>query len=261
MACQPFVIGAHVAKQKTLPKTLGNLVSPVQIFLGGPTTFRIKDVADSELAETCALVSTHGIQLFIHGPYVVNLADPRTSEKFMPCLLKHLAIGSAIGARGVVVHVGKHCNRFPCQEVARNHMKIAIHEIIRESAAAGNRSCPFLLETPAGQGTELLTKPEDFIDFALEITYELTDQERLLFGICIDTCHVFASGTCPVDYLNQAMSKAKPLVKLIHFNDSLGDCGSCVDRHAALCCGKIGQGVLETCARIAYDHGVPMVTE
>lgn len=258
-----FIIGAHVAKQKTLPKTVMPLVrgGPAQIFLGGPTTFRIKDVPDSELAETCELVSNHGIQLFIHGPYVINLADPSTSEKYMPCLLKHLAIGSAIGARGVVVHVGKHCNRYTCQEVARNHMKIAIHEIIRESLIAGNRSCPLLLETPAGQGTELLTKPEDFIDFALEITYELTDQERELFGICIDTCHVFASGTCPVDYLNQAMSKAKPLVKLIHFNDSLGDCGSCVDRHAALCCGKIGREVLETCARIASDHGVPLVTE
>ena len=51
------------------------------------------------------------------------------------------------------------------------------------------------------------------------------------------------------------------LLKLIHFNDSLGECGSCVDRHADIGLGKVGIAVLGKIADVAYRAGVPCVIE
>lgn len=258
-----YGIGTHVPKLKTLPLTLQSIIdneidAPVQIFLGGTTSLVLKDIPDLEIAQAFDLVQKHNIQLYIHAPYTINLSDKTTSSAIIPCLVKHLEIGSAIGAKGVVVHVGKHCNRYKNEEIARNNMKIMLHDTLKSLAGM---SCPLLLETPAGQGTEILVKMEDFIEFAQELASELPEHENKLFGICIDTCHVFATGSCPKKYIQYALEKADDKLKLIHYNDSMGDCGSCVDRHAMICCGKIDKQILIDCATIAFQHNIPMVME
>ena len=45
-----------------------------------------------------------------------------------------------------------------------------------------------ILETPAGQGTELLTDLKDFIEFYNSFT---KDEQKYL-GICLDTAHTWA---------------------------------------------------------------------
>ena len=259
-----YRIGVHIEKQKTLFATLMMIVEnlmfvPMQMFLTGPTSLSVKDIPDAELEKCKKLIRGFGLYIYFHAPYTINLADKDSLESFLPCLEKHLKIGATIGVKGVVVHVGKHCNRYPSVEVARNHMKIAIHEILKLIPA--DSKCRLLLETPAGQGTELLTKMEDFIEFALEMTYELTEEEQTKFGICLDTCHVFATGTCPKRYLDYTLEKAKHLLKLIHFNDSKGDCGSCVDRHEIVCCGKINPEILESIAVVGAQYRIDMLTE
>lgn len=248
-----YKIGTHVQKKKTLPDSILGYDIPIQIFLGSPTGLGLKEPDAKELQDTRDLVRANATQLFIHAPYTINLSD--MTDAATTCLTKQLEIGAAIKAKGVVVHVGKHCNRFH-SEVARNRMKMAIQEALK----AGH-DCPLLLETPAGQGTELLVPMKEFIDFALETSYELTPQELPNFGICLDTCHVFAGSHCPREYMIYTLAHAKPLLKLIHFNDSLGTCGSCVDRHAIICCGKIDKQVLIDCAELATEHSIPMLTE
>lgn len=54
-------------------------------------------------------------------------------------------------------------------------------------------------------------------------------------------------------YLGYAIDRVGDLLKLVHFNDSKGDCGSCVDRHAFVCFGKINKEVLVVgCANIGF---------
>lgn len=260
---QKYSIGSHIAKQKTLPLTIQSILTnapdptaPYQIFLSSPTSYHIKEIPAIDIELTRTLIRENGINLFIHAPYTINLCDASALSTFLPCLKRHLEVGSAIGAKGVVVHVGKSCKQHP--ETARNNMKIAIHEAIKTAP-----TCPLLLETPAGQGTEMLTTKEDFVEFCQEVIAEFDPTEVNTFGMCIDTCHVFSAGINPLTYLEYVLSddKKRSLLKLIHYNDSKGDCGACVDRHALICTGKIPCDTLIDCANMAFTYNIPMLTE
>jgi len=130
-------------------------------------------------------------------------------------------------------------------------MRAAIGRCLEHAHA----DCPLLLETPAGQGTELLTDMKEFLDFV-----ESFGSPKL--RVCLDTCHVFASGHDPKAYLETALARPG-LLKLVHYNDSLGACGSCVDRHAHIATGEglIGFPKMSEIAAICSTHTIPMVIE
>lgn len=245
-----FPIGYHVRKDKRIASTLRNLEDfyrPWQIFFTKSTKFTI---SDEDVAESLDLVLKHNIKLYVHAPYLVNLCiDPDKDEYVVKCLQKHLQYASAIGAKGVVVHVGKACDK-PIDQALKN-MKTNLLSAMADASP----SCPLLLETPAGQGSELLTNSSEFIEFVTEI-----DDPRI--GMCLDTCHTFATGKLPNEYIEQVLSGARPeILKLIHFNDSKEPLGSRKDRHALLGCGVIGADVLLQCANAAQINNIPMVIE
>ena len=153
-----------------------------------------------------------------------------------------------IGARGVVVHVGKSTTQEMGAAMAT--MKANMLEAMEHATA----TCPVLLETPAGQGTEVLRTWAEFAGFVADI-----GDPRL--RICIDTCHVFACGHAPLTYLQQMTEKHPGFTKLIHFNDSATACGSCLDRHAAIGQGHIGYETMAEIAMHATMAGLPMVVE
>jgi endonuclease IV len=55
--------------------------------------------------------------------------------------------------------------------------------------------------------------------------------------------------------------KRPSLLKLVHYNDSLGECGSCVDRHAFVGSGKIGLPMMTEIAKVCTHAGLPMIIE
>ena len=70
----------------------------------------------------------------------------------------------------------------------------------------------------------------------------------LISGICFDTCHAFAAGydiRCDdgikriSDEIRKYIGDGK--IKVVHLNDSKGECGSGVDRHEHIGLGKIGR--------------------
>ena len=150
-----------------------------------------------------------------------------------------------MGARGVVVHVGKSTTQ-PLPEAMAN-MRANLLTALEHASP----SCPILLETPAGQGTEVLRTSAEFAAFVADI-----NDPRL--RICVDTCHVFACGEDPEAYL-AAMPPA--YTKLIHFNDSATPCGSCLDRHAFIGQGHIGIEKMTAVAIAGTSSATPMVIE
>ena len=146
------------------------------------------------------------------------------------------------------MHVGKSVNR-PVEEAVEN-MRLNLLTAMESATTA----CPILLETPAGQGTELLTEYDDFVDFVASFK-----DERI--RLCLDTCHVFASGYCPYEYLQGVIKDDPALLKLVHFNDSHGACHSCVDRHAFIGTGAIGLETLTKVADVCSKAGIDMVIE
>jgi deoxyribonuclease-4 len=266
-------IGHHLEKGK-LVETIRGLkesVAPIQIFLGPPISTRLA-ISDEKVEEAAAaMLEVKGCNAYVHAAYIINLAmEPGSKDEAsksslnslkpgstkqalstdygVSLLVKTLGYATRIGFKGVVVHVGKSVKRTVTEAI--ENMRANLLKAIPHAT----KTCPILLETPAGQGTELLTDYDDFLEFV-----ESFADERL--RVCIDTCHVYATGYCPYEYLKGATTDYLPLVRLVHFNDSHGVCNSCVDRHAFIGTGEIGLEVMTKVADLCKAHRIDMVVE
>ena len=246
-----YGIGQHIEKGKLMETLRGLKEStvPVQLFLGSTLSAKLT-IKDEDVALCAAAMASVTCGVYVHSPYIINLAmEPGSKDDYGPNLLiKNLDYAKAIGMKGVVVHVGKSVARDPKE--ALENMRVNL----LKAMAHATKACPILLETPAGQGTELLTDYDEFLDFA-----ESFKDERL--RICVDTCHVYATGYCPYEYLKEVITDHLPLLKLVHFNDSHGLCDSCVDRHAFIGTGHIGIETMSRAAVLCKEKGIDMVVE
>lgn len=239
-----FGIGAHVARMPSLADTILGLPwgRPAQIFLGSPRGGALRVSAADAAAAAAAVVATNA-RLYVHAPYTINLCR---MDNGVNCLLQHLQVAAAIGCRGVVVHVGK--------AVGLPDAIANMRANVIAAAAGATGECPLLIETPAGQGTETLTDRDEFLTFVAEASLGAPFPT---VAICVDTCHVFACGHDPADFI--ARARATGLLRLVHFNDSAGACGSRVDRHAEIGAGLIGADRMRELA--VLSTGIDMVVE
>ena len=247
-----YGIGSHMAKLKTLVVTIRSLppAIPSQIFLSGPMNSRISLKEEDLVGGKALLSKAEAPLLFVHSPYMINLCSPpgQKDDYSTGLLIKYLEGSVKLGAKGVVVHVGKSTTQDLA--TAMGHMRT---NLLRAMAYA-TVDCPILLETPAGQGSETLTDYDEFTEFVLSFK-----DPRL--QICVDTCHVFASGYCPKDYVEGLVSTHPDALKLIHFNDSATPCGSCLDRHSFIGTGHIGIKIMTEIATICSSKKIPMLVE
>lgn len=247
--CSMLRIGSHMGKKKLLAETIQSLndfTRPYQIFLSGPQNTKFT-VDDSDIAATLGLVQKNNAKIYVHSQYIINLCAPNIEDNWnTKLLIKNLQVTRAFGGRGVVVHVGKSTKQ--SLEDALEKMRLAIHSCLEHATV----ECPILLETPAGQGTETLTDMTAFLDFI-----DSFKDNRI--RMCLDTCHVFACGHKPLEYIDAALKRGT--LQLIHFNDSLGACGSCVDRHAFVGTGNIGLEGMTEIANVCHKANLPMIIE
>jgi deoxyribonuclease-4 len=246
-------VGSHIHKLSSILESLKAAYSnfldfkcPCQIFISSPQSVNFE--CDSEdIANTLTFVEQHHVKGYVHAPHVINLCRLWNDSKHVECLIKTLQIAKSMGFRGVVVHVGKKVD-YEFKTAIKNMYKNFL-----EAAKYATDECPLLLETPSGQGTELLTKVETFVAF-FERAFEMCNK----IGICVDTCHVFAAGYDPLEYIK----KIKPgYVKLIHMNDSKFPFNSRKDRHASLGNGYIGVQKLEKIIEYCTINKLDMVQE
>ena len=246
-------IGNHVHKGKRVADTIQALAPmhyrPFQMFLAGPQSTKLA-MKDEDIAASATAIASTAVRLYIHSPYVINLCqEPGTKEDYgVVCLIRNLQYSVAMGLRGVVVHVGKSTTM--ALDTAMAHMRA---NLLRAMEHATDE-CPILLETPAGQGTETLTLHNEFVGFVRSFA-----SPRL--RICVDTCHVFATGQNPLEYIQRTFEADPTLLKLVHFNDSAAACGSCVDRHAFIGTGEIGLEAMTAIADYCARRTIPMLVE
>jgi sugar phosphate isomerase/epimerase len=123
--------------------------------------------------------------------------------------------------------------------------------------------CPLLIETPAREGTEQLNDPEQLSEFVMRFHKDCPlgtrDQMQKRIGICVDTCHVFAAGHQPMEYINSI--RDTNLIRLIHYNDSLFPLNSNRDRHATPGTGEISWGQMSAVIIHAVNYNIPMIVE
>ena len=255
-------IGTHISKKKTLLKTLtefyknpSNKLKPVQIFSGSPKFWRRSKVDPKDLEDTKNYIISHNLEVFIHSIYLINLSRSIEDfkEKAFSCLKYELELGTKVGFKGVVVHCGKSLKL--TKNEALDNMFNNIIEIYNSDCIS--ESCPLLIETSAGQGTEVCTKLDEFLDFYSRFTKEQMKKIK----ICIDTCHVFAAGYESLEYLNIWNERFPKSIVLVHYNDSKVEKGSKKDRHAYPGEGYIGKKKMLDIADFCMKHNFPMVIE
>lgn len=256
--CKP---GGHIHKGKDIAKTLQDFATkfpgrPCQLFLSNTHSGKRDARTATQVDSAAAVVRAHNLQFFVHAPYMINLCANECDEKGefwqQRILNEELILASRACARAVVVHTG--ARKTKTEEEALTIME----HMVRTALSYASESCKLLLESPCGKGSEIVTRPEELGAFFRRFSTE----EKKRLGLCLDTCHVFAAGYDPLEYLKwweQYMTDI-PIV-LIHFNDSKTPCGSHVDRHARIGTGHIGYDKLMEVAAWAHHRGIPLVQE
>lgn len=242
-----WFIGAHINREKTLLQTLQNIKNnggnSLQIFVSNPRSALLTNINNyiniaDDIKNFC---KENNFKIVIHSPYTVNMAKEfKNGKKDLPIgdcywvqlLLHELKIANILNAHGVVVHVGKH-TKLPYNEGIKN-MKNVLQYVIEELIAVESVS-KIILETPAGQGTELLKNLEEFIAFY----NTFTEQEKKYLGICLDTAHVWSAGYELEEAFKILFAKNSKDVCVIHYNNSKREKSSMVDKHQPILQGEI----------------------
>ena len=193
----------------------------------------------------------------IHAVYLINCAtsDAELRKKSIASLTHALRVGEGIGADGVVLHSG--AAKGDDVKVALKRAAKAIAEALAET-----ESCPLLLENTAG-ATGLIGR--DVGELA-ELVERIGGDERL--GICLDSCHLFASGydVRDADALSGLLDEIDAEIGLerlrcLHVNDSAVPLGANRDRHATLGDGEIGRDGLATFLSEPRFEDLPTILE
>ena len=251
-------VGTHIGKDKNYLTTLTNFFEnheyfiPVQIFSGPTKSWKRPAINPDDIKATSEYIKENNIQLFIHSIYLINFGRPSHEiTNAIECLAYDLELGSKINCKGVVIHCGKSL-KLDIKEATDNMYNNMIDMLDYTS-----ENCPIILETPAGQGSELCYKFEDFSDF-----YDkFTEDEKKKIKICVDTCHIWASGYNPSEYITNFLVKHSDSIILCHFNDSKNPRASKLDRHEHVGLGKIGIEEMLKVYNICIENNIPMLIE
>ena len=200
-------------------------------------------------------VGLHGV--LCHALYLCNFAatDDAIYEKSVAALRNTMEVACAIGADGVVVHVGSHLGAGFDKGLER--VLPALEQVLELCSD----TTWLLMENSAGAGGTIGRSVEE-----LATIFERLDRHPRL-GLCVDSCHLYVSGVdvtdrATLDALLEELDGAVGLDRLraLHVNDSAGALGSNRDRHA-----NIGEGLLGERLGVFLGHprlqGLPAVLE
>lgn len=257
-------IGAHMSIAGGMAKAVDRAVvhgcEALQIFTKNANQWRGKPLDRADVSAFRARIEQTGIHPVVsHASYLINLATtfPALREQSIAAFVDELDRADALGLLGVVIHPGT-CTAGTEDEALR----LIADAIKRAFRARRRRSTVVILEHTAGQGRTLGHRFEHLAT----IIQHLGGSERI--GVCLDTCHLLASG---YDIVNQAAYRDTfdafdrivgiGRLKVFHANDSKRPCGSRVDRHEHIGRGCLGE---EPFRRLLHDvrfRGLPMLIE
>jgi deoxyribonuclease IV len=240
------LIGAHVSPAGGLPKAVERGTKrgcrAIQIFnqsprMWRPTVYRDEDV----VAFREALAESPIEAVLIHAVYLLNCAsdDPDIRAKSLASLTHSLRVGEQIGAAGVVLHPGSAKTGDVGEAIARAGATIG-------EALAESGSCELHLENTAGAGGTL-GRSFDELAALLEAATASSSAAGERLGVCLDSCHLFASGydIRTVEGMGSVLREStrklgRGRVRSLHLNDSQTPLGANRDRHANVGRGELG---------------------
>ena len=240
-------IGAHVSIAGGVQNAVANAVelgaTAIGMFTRNQRIWNQRPLSEEDAAAFRDALHEHGFapqHVLPHGSYLINLgsSDPGVVARSRTAFLDEMSRCQMLGLPYLNFHPG----------APKQGVKMSAERCIEQIAGYVNETLEqtegvtAVVECTAGQGTNV---GRTFAELAALIE-RITETERA--GVCLDTCHLFAAGydLRTRDGYERMVDEFDATVGLRHLrgwhlNDSKGDLGSRVDRHAAIGAGLIGR--------------------
>ena len=275
-------VGFHVSIAGGISNSVDNALkigcSAFQIFSRNPRGWAAKPLGDEDVKSFRAKLAKSSISpesVTVHMPYLPNLAAPDGDlyKKSVDTLAAEVQRCATLGIPNLVIHLGSHLGKGTeegisqlvkaCNNALGDGKSTSSH-LNQSTRKTKKKNAPvrILLENMAGQKNSIGGKFEE-IRLLLDKL-----KPKGSFGVCLDTCHVFASG---ID-LRKKRDVEKMLsdfdstvglkqLKLLHLNDSKGELNSRIDRHEHIGLGKIGKAGFAALLQHESLRELPMIME
>ncbi|MDD4761969.1 MAG: deoxyribonuclease IV [Candidatus Pacebacteria bacterium] len=255
-------IGAHVSVAGGFYRGVENAqkigAETFQIFGASPRQWQAKIPSVSEIKKYREALKKSGLgPVFIHSAYLVNLASPVSDlrKKSIASLTAHLKIAEALGAFGLIFHVGS------SKKMAKEKGIDFIFQGIKEVLKNVKGKSKLILENDAGGGGK--------VGGLEEIAEIIKKVKSNRIDICFDTAHAFESGmikeysSAELKDFFSVWDKKIDLKKIavIHANDSKTAAASHHDRHANIGEGYIGLSGFKNLSKVPHLKDIPWILE
>lgn len=236
---------------------------------GGSIVQMFVNVMDNKYNSHCEKFKKYcidnNIKCVVHASYTINCANNWTQYSWwINQFVMEIEFAHNLGAFGIIVHLGKQLNL--SIEEALNNMYTSLIHI--NNLTQKYSTVKILIETSTGQGSEICYKLNDLAHLYRKFLIHKNPNIKNRFGLCIDTCHIFAAGYNITNKhtLEQFLDEFNELiglnhVKLIHLNDSKTKLGSHIDRHENLGHGFIGLESLVNFTNFFIKQHIPIILE
>lgn len=238
-----MILGAHVSTAGGIHNAIKNGTDldceAIQIFLRNPNQWKGKSPTPEIIEKfRTAWAAAALSDIIVHDIHLSNLASPKPDvlEKSSQAFREQMELAQVLGLRCIVTHLGAHLG-----EGEAFGLKRLTESFDRLFEIAEAPDVIVLLETTAGQGTNL--------GYCFEHIRDVMGMSKYpdRFGVCFDTCHVFAAGydmrtetDCAMIFSEFDDSVGLNRLKAFHLNDAKSTYQSRVDRHEHIGKGNIG---------------------
>ncbi|MDE1766141.1 MAG: deoxyribonuclease IV [Thaumarchaeota archaeon] len=258
-------VGMHVSISGSIDRAVDNAVAmgctAFQIFTRNPRGWVAKPLAANDIASFKEKLAASRIDRFAtvaHMPYLPNLSSPEDDPfaRSLGSLIDEIKRCSKLGVPYIVAHLGSHKGAGDKKGIEK------LVKAFTKAAEDTEDDVTILLENTAGQKNSVGSDFEQ-LGFIFE---QLKPARR--FGVCLDTCHAFASGydmrtekgaSDTLDKFHKAVGFEN--LKILHLNDSKGEIGCNIDRHEHIGLGHIGEKGLARVIRTINSKKIPMILE
>lgn len=264
MAKKEILLGAHVSISGGMYKSIlrGEEIgaTAIQIFTKSSRSWFAKKFSSIEVEKFKDAWKKSKIvkKVVAHTSYLINLAakNLEIEQKSIKSLAAELERCEDLGIPFLVLHPGALVGQTEEEGIKKISKNLDL--VLKKSKGITS----IALETTAGQGTN--------IGYTFEQLKNIKSQckEKNKIKICLDTCHIFAAGydiSTKKGY-NEVINNfekilGKTTLKIIHLNDSKGNLGSRIDRHANIGKGNIPKQTFSWIMNDKRFENIPKILE
>ncbi|MBV7387190.1 deoxyribonuclease IV [Pasteurellaceae bacterium TAE3-ERU1] len=258
-------IGAHVSAAGGVENAVSNAqaigANAFALFTKNQRQWVAKPLSEQSINAFKARLAEANISprhVLPHDSYLINLGHPERAalEKSRQAFLDEMQRCQQLGLTLLNFHPGSHLRQISEQAcLATVAASINwVHARVEDVVA--------VIENTAGQGSNVGCQFEHLA----EIIAGVEDKSRV--GVCLDTCHLFASGYdistpegCVQVFAEFDRIVGFEYLRGMHLNGSKTALGSRVDRHHCLQQGLLGTAVFDYIMNQPHFDDIPLILE